>query len=430
MTLSTEKFTSHSCWIWGEPEPAQQNVWRYFRHHWTAPADIRRVTLLITADSLYEFSLNRTPLGRGPVRSFPFAYSYDVYDVTALVHPGADNVIAALVNFLGDHTMSYIRGAAGFRCEIVVRDSSGNFVRIGTNAEWCTAPCEAFNTLAPRISVQLGFEEQFDARREIVDWDSPELNDSHWAQAVEVDATPWQNLTPRTIPFLTEDLTSPVAVKAVELARIRPGCFWNLDLRDMLRTVRTGLRSAPPGERGSIFFTEVIAPRDCTVSIYTFPNYEPIPIRVNQEVYSDSRDPLGTDEWFKVSFKQGTNLVMLCNVEWPSLLFATSENLTFTANRFVSGAAWALITPLNELNGELDALWKASSFDELPANARIIGIPESANKTDIFALTSSQQFFAVPGGFCTYDITRATPRPSVNGAGRPLPSRPTECLAA
>ena len=329
-----------------------------------------------------------------------------------------DNVIAALVNFLGDHTMGYIRGAAGFLCEIIVQDAQGGFTHIGTNTDWRTTPCEAFNALAPRISVQLGFEEQIDARRDIAGWDSLGLDDSSWKRAVEINLIPWQNLSPRTIPFLTEDMMPPVEVKAVELARPRPGYFWNLDLRDMLNTMRTGLRSAPPGERGSIFFTEVIAPRDCTVYIYTFPNYEPIPIRVNHESYGDSRTLSDTDRPTEVALKQGANLVMLRSVEWPSLLFATREALTFTANRFVPGAAWALITPLNELNGELEAIWQVGSADSLSPNDRIVGIPSSANKTDIFALTSSQEFFSLPDGFCSHDISRVTPRPPVDRAHR------------
>ena len=422
MSVSMDTFSSQARWIWGDFDQAPHNVWRYFRHRWTAPNDCQRVILLITADSHYECSVNGTHIGRGPVRAFPFAYSYDVYDITALVRPGMDNIIAALVNFLGDHTMGYIRGAAGFLCEIVIQDSQGSLSRIGSNTDWRTTPCEAFNALAPRISVQLGFEEQIDARRDIVGWDSLGLDDFKWERAVTVNSIPWKNLSPRSIPFLTEDLVSPAEVKAVELARPRPGYFWNFDLRDMLNTVRTGLRSAPPGERGSILFTEVIAPHDCSVRIYTFPNYEPIPIRVNDEIHEDSRFLSDTDKPIEVSFKQGANFVMIRRVEWPSLLFATSENLTFTADRFVSGAAWALITPLNELNGELEMLWKAPSLDEVSENARIIGIPESANKTDIFALTSSQEFFALPDGFCSYDISRVTPRRSVPDTARRVPA--------
>ncbi|MBA3872897.1 MAG: family 78 glycoside hydrolase catalytic domain [Anaerolineae bacterium] len=426
MPMSTETFSSGAVWIWAEPTAALHNDWRYFRHRWTAPVNIRRATLLITADSRYEVSLNGTHIGRGPVRSFPYAYAYDVYDITASVQAGAENVIAALVNAYGDHSMVYILAGAGLLCEIILEDNSGKIMRVGSGSDWKTTPCEAFNAQAPRISVQLGFEEQIDGRREIVDWDSLDLDDAGWSPAVNVGSAgtaPWTNLTPSSIPFLTEDLTPPVAIKAVELARTRPGMIWNLDLRTQLNTMRNGLRSAPPGERGSILFTEITAPKACDIRIHMFPNYEPIIIRVNDSTYGDANSPLDNPEApIPVHLNQGANLFMVKTVEWPSFLFETSEQLTYSAERFAKGAAWGLISPLNELQGEVEALWLVDSLDDLVRNKSVIAIPASANKTDIFGLTSSQEFLAVPGGFCTHDITRATPRKSVNGAGRAVPA--------
>src|SRR4051794_32102624 len=102
MPMSTETFLLGGGWVLGETTAALHNDWRYFRHRWTAPSDVRRATLLITADSRYECSINGTHIGRGPVHSFPYAYAYDVYDITPSVQAG-ENVIAALVNAFGDH---------------------------------------------------------------------------------------------------------------------------------------------------------------------------------------------------------------------------------------------------------------------------------------------------------------------------------------
>ena len=158
--MSTETFSSGASWIWAAPAAPIHNDWRYFRHRWSAPANLKRATLLITADSRYECSLNGVHIGRGPVRSFPYAYSYDIYDITASVQSGAENVIGALVNAYGDHSMVYIRGskdAAGLLVEIILEDANGKITRVGSGTDWKTAPCEAFNAQAPRISVQLGF---------------------------------------------------------------------------------------------------------------------------------------------------------------------------------------------------------------------------------------------------------------------------------
>lgn len=426
MPTSTETFSSGAVWIWDQPAAALHNDWRYFRFRWIAPATIKSATLLITADSRYECSLNGSHIGRGPVRSFPYAYAYDVYDITASIKPDEENVIAALVNAYGDHSMVYIKAGAGLLVELIIEDNDGKITRIGSSSEWKTTACEAFNALAPRISVQLGFEEQLDGRKEIVGWDSLELDDSSWAQAVEIAKAgeePWTNLTPSTIPFLTEDLTPPTAVKAVELARPRPGTIWNFDFREQMNTMRTGLRSAPPGERGSMLFTEIIAPKACDIFLHTFPNYEPITMRLNDARFGEASNPLDNPEApIPVHLNQGANLFMVKTVEWPSFLFESTEELTFSAERFAAGAAWGLLTPLDEVRGEVDALWKLDTLDEVVKGKTVTAIPASDNKLDIFALTSSQQFFAIPGGFCTREITRATPRPSLNGAGRPIPA--------
>jgi hypothetical protein len=141
---------------------------------------------------------------------------------------------------------------------------------------------------------------------------------------------------------------------------------------------------------------------------------------VNDAVFEDGSLLELSEKLAEANLKQGANLVMLRDVEWPSLLFETSEELTFTADRFVKGAAWAVIAPLNELTDEVDRRWSVRSLDELPKDDRRAGVPASANKLDIFALTASQEFFAVEGGFCTYEITRATPRPRLDG-NRPVP---------
>lgn len=112
------QFSPSSRWIWGGEDRSTSNVWRHFRRRIDIPADLKQATRLVTADSRYELSINAEYIGRGPVRSFPWAYSYDVYDVTPYLTNRRTGVIAALVNYLGDHTMGYIRGAPGFLCEL------------------------------------------------------------------------------------------------------------------------------------------------------------------------------------------------------------------------------------------------------------------------------------------------------------------------
>lgn len=430
MTVQTPTtFSPRARWIWGKDDATAANVWRCFRAACTAPAGILRATLLITADSSYECHLNGAFVGRGPVRSFPFAYAYDVYDVTPWLQAG-DNTIAVLADFLGDHTMGYIRGAAGLLAEIVVETAAGVSVLLSTDEQWRTAPCAAFNAHAPRISVQLGFEEQYEARRELTGWQQPGFDASAWQPATvvgPVGCAPWTALAPSTIPFLTEDPMSPVEVKAVELARPRSGQVWCLDVRSLANTVRTGLRSAPYGERGWLIATEIHAPRACKLYVHLFPDYEEIPVRINNW-FSPTGRAEGQYGPFEVDLHAGANLCLLRNAEWPSLLFECEEPLTFSTERLLPGAAWVFVGPMNEFSAEFEQAWRAATLDDLPAHVQRKPITAADNMTDIFALTASQHFFAVEGGFCTHEITRATPRPHLPGARR-LVDAPNALLA-
>ncbi len=407
------EFSPAARWIWGAGDLAPQNVWRHFRRSFTAPEGVKRATLLLTADSHYECSVNGRYLGRGPVRGFPFAYRYDVYDVTGDLRPGAANVIAVLVNFLNDHTMGYIRGRGGLLCELIVEDAEGNVTRLASDAGWRTQPCAMFNANAPRVSVQLDFEEQVDARREPPGWQEVDFDDAGWSHATEigpVGCAPWTSLSARPIPFLTEDPIPPAAIKAVELARLAPGLMWHLDLRTRAGTVRTGLRTAPPGERGWIVFTEVFAPRNCNVRLHLFANYESVEMRVNdQRCASYQTNPV------EVQLRKGANLVMLRNCEWPTLLLETDEALTLSADRFVPGAAWVFVGPFDERADAAEQRWSVASLDDLPATDPRAGIPPEANRLDIAMLTASQHFFAVEGGFCAHEISRAQPREAAPG---------------
>jgi hypothetical protein len=433
-TQPNPTFSSAAHWIWGGDQPTPKNDWRYFRKTCDIPAGITRAALLLTADSSYELHVNGAFVGRGPVRGFPFAYFYDVYDVTPLLQPGA-NTLAILARHLGDHTMTYVKGAPGLLAELVVQTAAGETISIASGSDWRTIHCDAFNAAATRISVQLGFEEQYDARREHTGWQGPGFDDHTWSPATivgPVGCSPWTSLSPSTIPFLTENAVPGVEVKAVELARPRQGVIWNLDVRELANTDRTGLRSAPYGERGWLIATEIHVTNPCTLQVYLFPNYEQIDFRINDYRHDRSAVVDGQYGPFAVELHAGPNLCLIRNAEWPSLLFACDQPLTFSAGTRASEndehAAWLFVGPMNEFSAEFAAAWDVTELAALPTDAPRAPIPAAANQLDIFALTASQEFYAVAGGFCTHEITRATPRPLLPGV-RQLVDAPQALLA-
>ncbi len=416
MAQEKSTFAPNTCWIWGESDRTTFNIWRYFRQTFSTDPGLVQARLLITADTSYECCINGVFLGRGPVRAFPEMYRYDVYDVTPLVKFGMSNTAAFLVQHLGEDTQSYMRGRPGLLVELILDYGAGRVVRIGSDSSWRTLPCTMFNAFAPRISLPLEFEEQIDARLELIGWEQPGYNDSAWGFAAEVGpagCSPWTSLEPRDIPFLTENAVYPKSIKAIELARTRPGSLWSLDIRHLTGNSRTGFRSAPPGERGWILFTEVITSAHCEVRIHPFPTYETIDLRVN-DTYLRFNE--GDQQSQPVTFNAGRNLVMMRNVDWPALLFETDQPLTFSAERFIGDAAWVFSGPFNENNGDLETRWTVAALDELPTTDPRQAVRADENRLDIAALTASQVFFAVQGGYCATEISRPTPRPMLSGS--------------
>jgi alpha-L-rhamnosidase len=406
--------------IWGQHTTNSANEWRYFRYSFDTPENLHSVSLSMIAHTTYELFVNGIFLGRGPARAFPFHAYYDTYAIESYLRPGKRNCVAVLVNHLADHTMSSIGGQPGLLCQVEFAYADGTTQTIETGRGWRTLKNAAIASHTPRISVQLEFEEQVDSRLEPSGWMQPDFDDSQWEYAVVVDS-PWTHLEHRPIPFLSEDVVTPHVIKAVELARVREGYRWSFDVRHLAGTMRTGMRSAPEGERGWLIFTEIEAEAPCEVRIHPFPNYEAVPIRINNQFF----ERITPDQI--IPLHAGRNLIMLRSVEFPALLFETDAQLIFSADRFVQGAAWIFAGLLNELNGKLHHWWTSHDLDALRGQVAMQPIYPEANTEDIFMLTSSQHFFAVEGGFCAAEINLPTPRPVLPGAHRVVEA-PGACL--
>lgn len=423
-------FSRSAQWLWGEDDAHPQNAWRYFRQRLAVPATLERATLLVTSDSRYELSIGGAFVGRGPARGFPFHYLYDRYDVTPYLRAGTETVVAVLANHLGDHTFSYIVGRPGFICELILWDEQGRETRIVSDRRWRTKRCDAFYRAVPRISLQLEFEEQFDARAEPPGWQEPGYDDGDWESATLVGgygSEPWGELHPRPIPFLTEDAVAPVALKAAELARLKGGVLHYLDLRKLTGQTDLGMTAGTPGKRGRIVFSEIHVPKDCTLEVYTFANYERVRLRVgDRELGGDRRQADVTKPW-QISLEAGRTLLMTRDVQWPAFLFVCDEAITVSAERLLPGADWVFLGDLDE-SGEVERYWKVPAPGALDRKDRWLPVVVDRDYVDVALLTATQDFYAVPGGFCSFEIARASPRPALSGERPPLIDAPQALL--
>ncbi len=406
--------------IWGQDEPNETNVWRYFRQTFEVSSSFVSDAMRIAADTTYELWINDTFVGRGPARGYPFHAYYDSYSVTHLLCAAKRNCIAVLVNYLGDQTLSYMRGTPGLLCQMSLTNGHGESTPILTDDGWRTLRSKSLKSKTPRISFQMEYEEQVDARLEPVGWQHPQFDDSLWERAA-IALHPWNVVEPRPIPLLTDNPITPTAIKALELARIPEGYRWSFDVRHLADTMRQGMKSSPEGERGWLIISEIFAETECDVSIRSFPTYEPIPVRINDQFFEDSA--LGC----VAALHPGSNLVMLRSTEFPAVFFDTDAELRFDASRYIAGAAWVFAGTLNELNGELERWWTATDLGALRRQVPLRAIMAQDNLEDIFMLTASQRFFAIDGGFCAAEIALATPRASLPGVRRVV-AQPEACL--
>lgn len=206
-------------WIWTGGDPKPQNSYTYFRKNLQLDSTPREAKLHLTADSRYQLFVNGKFVGRGPVRSDRRWLYYDTWDVAPHLKKGK-NAVAVLVHHFGEGTFQYMQGRGGLLAEVV----GSNGKSLGhTDASWRALRSEAWSGGRPRMSIQLGFNEVYDARKAPVDWTEPTFVDQSWPQAQEIGAAgmePWPNLVPRDIPAMLE--TPLRAAKVLETVELEP----------------------------------------------------------------------------------------------------------------------------------------------------------------------------------------------------------------
>lgn len=208
-------------WIWTAGEKAPRNSYTYFRKALPleeAPRPQRPVRVHLTADSRYQLWVNGEFVGRGPVRSDRRWLYYDTWDLTPHLRKG-DNAIAVLVHHYGESTFQYMQGRGGLLADVT---GSAGVVLTSTNASWKALRSPAWGSVhpagvagQPRMSIQQGYSETFDARQEPVGWNAAGFDDTPWPAATEIGEAgmePWPGLVPRDLPAMLEE---PRAAKKV-----------------------------------------------------------------------------------------------------------------------------------------------------------------------------------------------------------------------
>lgn len=205
-------------WIWDDGESSPRNAWRLFRREVTLAAAPASATLRVTADTRYTAWVNGVRIGQGPVRGFAHRWMVDDWEIGPYLQAGA-NAVAILVIHHGVSTFMDAGNQAGLLAQIEVEGSNP----IVTDASWRVLDPAGYDPRSNRISCQLGFVEQLDARAFPPDWTESGFDDSAWPAATgiaEPGGGAWPNLVARDIPHLQETRVRPTHVE--RLAYVRP----------------------------------------------------------------------------------------------------------------------------------------------------------------------------------------------------------------
>lgn len=206
---STEsKWTAKWCWT-SKHLLQPWNTYVYFRRTVDLKSAPRNAVVRVSADARYTLYVNGRRVHHGPARFFPAHPSFDTLDLVPLLKSGK-NAICAIVHQYGIPTFfSQYRDQAGFILDGEI-ELDGSTQPLHTPTDWLTRPAKAWKKETARRSLQLGFQEHFDADADPPDWMLPQFvadEASGWVKpdwTLPAGAHPWVSFEPRIVPLLAD----------------------------------------------------------------------------------------------------------------------------------------------------------------------------------------------------------------------------------
>ncbi len=218
-------------WIWPEGYMYLHNHYAQFRHDFDLPKTLdklpKKTPLYITADKEYRLYINGQYVCRGPARGYQSHWPYDEVDVRAYLKAGK-NWISVEAYTPGISTFKYLHYTkAGMLCA-----ADWGAVKIFSGNHWLKRRSPAHSTDTARLSMQLDFQEHIDAAADDRSWinssDEPKgWNKNYFENGQNVNSfpfgqPPYDDVEPRGIPQLREDLIVPQAVTAEGIGTNHP----------------------------------------------------------------------------------------------------------------------------------------------------------------------------------------------------------------
>jgi len=194
-------------WIWYDHYGYEDvNVFMLARKSFNLKSIPKKAEIKITADTRYKLYVNGEFVNYGPARGYLEHYPFDRVDISRYLRKG-ENVIGVIVWQWGHGTFQSIYGGAA---GLIVSGKIGG-VDIGTKKDngWFVKKCPGHKQDMVRRSVQLPYQENFDARKVESDWMLPgfklEEGKGGWERPKSwriAGSLPWLTFEERGIPLL------------------------------------------------------------------------------------------------------------------------------------------------------------------------------------------------------------------------------------
>ena len=284
-------------WVWPRGHAWTVNFHGLARREFTVDGPVRSAALRLSAYTDYTVWVNGAFVGRGPEPNDPGYQTYDTYDVTAHLQPGA-NAVAVLVHndAIGVHWRN--RGRGGLIAQLDV-ETDGGPQAIATDDSWRVRRADGYAPNSPRMFWSAGFVEAFDFRRHDPAWLLPGFDDADWETPEVIGppgTRPWTRLLARDIPLLREEWLPSVAA---ERGRFTPPPLHAVSFAPLL----------PPGQSGLVYAqatlssdaaSKIVLHIECDDAFKLFLNGALVAEQNYSEYFARTRVWRGKDEYDQV----------------------------------------------------------------------------------------------------------------------------------
>jgi alpha-L-rhamnosidase len=208
-----------SAWIWPEGYMYLLNHFAQFRYDFNLNKIPVKAPFFITADKSYRLYVNGNYVCRGPARGYQSHWPFDEVDIKKYLRSGK-NWISIEAYTPGISTFQYLHYTkAGMLCA-----AKWGGIEIHSDAKtWKMRRASSYNVETGRLSLQLDFQEDFNAAEDDRSWIFSPKEPKGWRAeyfpvgghqilSTPFGQPPYDSVEPRGIPMLREDIIKPASV--------------------------------------------------------------------------------------------------------------------------------------------------------------------------------------------------------------------------